>query len=130
MYNLKNMSSLTLVFVSSIFLQPLVFTTFSLAKAEEMADLIDGYCMLFSGNKHSLVFKKLGITKPIGCTAFVCHTRQGKKIEIHLLSGPVKFSFHLPVTSGFQVRCLNHLATLPPCLPPLKYYLPACPSIW
>jgi len=37
-----------------------VFTTFSLAKAEEMADLIDGYCMLFSGNKHSLVFKKLG----------------------------------------------------------------------
>ena len=40
-----------------------MFTTFSLAKAEEMADLIDGYCMLFSGNKHSLVFKKLGTVK-------------------------------------------------------------------
>lgn len=48
------------LFITFFFLQPLVFTTFSLAKAEEMADLIDGYCMLFSGNKHSLVFKKLG----------------------------------------------------------------------
>lgn len=45
--------------------EPLVFTTFSLAKAEEMADLIDGYCMLFSGNKHSLVFKKLDIERSL-----------------------------------------------------------------
>ena len=37
-----------------------MFTTFSVAKAEEMADLIDGYFMLFSGKKQSLVFKKLG----------------------------------------------------------------------
>ncbi|KAJ7326534.1 Putative serine/threonine protein phosphatase [Desmophyllum pertusum] len=45
--------------------EPLVFTTFSLAKAEEMADLIDGYCMLFSGKKHSLVFKKLDIERSL-----------------------------------------------------------------
>ena len=58
------------------FLQPLVFTTFSLAKAEEMADLVDGYCMLFSGNKHSLVFKKLGIAKLLDMAALVI---QGRK---------------------------------------------------
>ncbi|KAL9980383.1 hypothetical protein ACROYT_G008961 [Oculina patagonica] len=45
--------------------EPLVFTTSSLAKAEEMADLIDGYCMLFSGNKHSLVFKKLDVERSL-----------------------------------------------------------------
>ena len=53
-----------------------MFTTFSLAKAEEMADLVDGYCMLFSGNKHSLVFKKLGIAKLLDMTALVI---QGRK---------------------------------------------------
>lgn len=45
--------------------EPLVFTTFSIAKAEEMADLIDGYYMLFSGKKQSLVFKKLDIDRSL-----------------------------------------------------------------
>lgn len=45
--------------------EPLVFTTFSIAKAEEMADLIDGYYMLFSGKKQSLVFKKLDIERSL-----------------------------------------------------------------
>ncbi|CAH3176069.1 unnamed protein product [Porites lobata] len=45
--------------------EPLVFTTFSVAKAEEMADLIDGYFMLFSGKKQSLVFKKLDIERSL-----------------------------------------------------------------
>jgi len=53
-----------------------VFTTFSLAKAEEMADLIDGYCMLFSGNKHSLVFKKLGMAKLLFCAVVVIEGRE------------------------------------------------------
>lgn len=45
--------------------EPLVFTSFSVAKAEEMADLIDGYYMLFSGKKQSLVFKKLDIERSL-----------------------------------------------------------------
>ncbi|XP_068677817.1 focal adhesion kinase 1-like isoform X2 [Montipora foliosa] len=45
--------------------EPLVFTSFSIAKAEEMADLIDGYYMLFSGKKQSLVFKKLDIERSL-----------------------------------------------------------------
>ena len=49
-----------LAWCSFQFFQPLVFTTFSVVKAEEMADLIDGYCFLIGGAKHSLVFKKLG----------------------------------------------------------------------
>ncbi|XP_031551093.1 focal adhesion kinase 1-like isoform X2 [Actinia tenebrosa] len=39
--------------------ESLVFTTSSIAKAEEMADLIDNYCMINGGSKHSLVFKRL-----------------------------------------------------------------------
>lgn len=45
--------------------EPLVFTTFSVAKAEEMADLIDGYCFLIGGAKHSLVFKKLDVDRSL-----------------------------------------------------------------
>lgn len=101
MYIIKrSRSSLTCVLISSFILQPLVFTTFSLAKAEEMADLIDGYCMLFSGKKHSLVFKKLGRAKPLDSTAFIIQDR--KKIEIHLPSGPVNFSFNLPWLLDFK----------------------------
>lgn len=101
MYIIKrSRSSLTCVLISSFFLQPLVFTTFSLAKAEEMADLIDGYCMLFSGKKHSLVFKKLGRAKRLDSTAFIIQDR--KKIEIHLPSGPVNFSFNLPWLLDFK----------------------------
>ena len=111
---LVNRRSPICVFVSSFSLQPLVFTTFSLAKAEEMADLIDGYCMLFSGNKHSLVFKKLGMAKPLFCAVFVI--RVGKKIEIQLHNEPVNFSLHLPRTTGFQVQFPNHSATWPSCL--------------
>ena len=106
---LVNRTSPICVFVSSFSLQPLVFTTFSLAKAEEMADLIDGYCMLFSGNKHSLVFKKLGMAKPLFCAVFVIEGRE--KIEIQLPSEPVNFSLHLPWTTGFQFQFPNHLAT-------------------
>ncbi|XP_032220316.1 focal adhesion kinase 1 isoform X2 [Nematostella vectensis] len=39
--------------------EPLVFTTSSIAKAEEMAELIDNYCMMHGGSQHSLVFKRL-----------------------------------------------------------------------
>lgn len=56
-----------------------MFTTFSLAKAEEMADLIDGYCMLFSGNKHSLVFKKLGMAKALYGAVFIIEGREKLK---------------------------------------------------
>ena len=104
-----------------------MFTTFSLAKAEEMADLIDGYCMLFSGKKHSLVFKKLGRVKPLDSIA---SSYKAEKIEIHLPNGPVNFSFNYPLTSGFQVQCTNHVAIWPCCLPPLKYYVPTWLSIW
>lgn len=45
--------------------EPLVFTTFSVAKAEEMADLIDGYCFMIGGSKHSLVFKKLDVDRSL-----------------------------------------------------------------
>ncbi|KXJ25084.1 focal adhesion kinase 1 isoform X2 [Exaiptasia diaphana] len=43
----------------SVAAEPLVFTTSSIAKAEEMADLIDNYCMIIGGSNHSLVFKRL-----------------------------------------------------------------------
>ena len=105
-------------FISWFSLQPLVFTTFSLAKAEEMADLIDGYCMLFSGKKHSLVFKKLGRVKSLDSTAFII---QGTK-NWHPLAQQA--SFNLLMTSGFHVWCTNHLASWPCCLLPLKYSVP------
>lgn len=81
LHNVKKQQFTDLCFCFIFFLlQPLVFTTFSLAKAEEMADLIDGYCMLFSGNKHSLVFKKLGRAESCDCTAFIIN-RAGKKMK-------------------------------------------------
>lgn len=40
-----------------VFLQPLTVTTASLTMAENLADLIDGYCRLVSMETHSLIVR-------------------------------------------------------------------------
>jgi len=91
-----------------------VFTTFSLAKAEEMADLIDGYCMLFSGKKHSLVFKKLGMAKVLDMSALVI--QGGKILKSTCPAGQEISVLTCLQPPDFKFWCTKHLAIQPCCL--------------